>query len=236
MWVQIVVDTVFPQLWLPKEKKMYLEVNISNYKPDLKQSALIFAQWPCFSLQGQESLSPLPLLPTDPNSLSPNKPLHHLFPHLLLWPFFCGRSRNSHSHFHHLFLFKILQIGLFHKNSTSSSEQWWSIPPTEVPKSQQNTLRNAQRWCRLSIFASCTICLCLIAHLCFAEQLCFGVCPFTCVFSYKILIIPLVPYLAAVLSTVFPLTSLKIFVEIHEPRLTPDPLIQTIGLKTTGLR
>lgn len=156
------------------------------------------------------------------------------FPTCCSGPSFVAKLGIHTLHFHHLFLFKILQIDLFHKNSTRSSEQWWSIPPTEVPKSQPNTLRNAQRWCRLSIFAFCTLCLCLIAHLCFAEQLGFGVCPFTCVFSYKILIIPLVP--SRVLNTVFPLTSLKIFVEIHEPRLTPDPLIQTIWLKTTGLR
>lgn len=67
------------------------------------------------------------------------------------------------------------------------------FPRLKCPNPNKNTLRNAQRWCILSMFAFCTICLCLISHLCFAEQLCFGVCPFTCVFSYKILIIPLVP-------------------------------------------
>lgn len=108
---------------------------------------------------------------------------------LLLWPIY----ELTLYVFTTSFFSKFYKLICSTKNSTSSSGQWWSIAPTEVPKSQPNILRNAQRWYRLSIFASCAICLCLIAHLCFAEQLCFGVCPFTCVFSYKILIIPLVP-------------------------------------------
>lgn len=181
----------------------------SKFEPGLMQSALIFVQWPSFSLS-QESLFPFLLL---------------FYPHPS--QFYFSTCCSGHSFWLiYEFTFKFFTTLLSFQNVLQSCFQLTRVAIIHSPNwSVQIPTRYTQKWHRwctdkylLSVLFDFTSCL-----LCTLQ----ASCAFGCVFSQvcSVTKFPLShSHPSVVLNNVFPLNSLGIFIKLLKHRLTPDPL------------